>query len=423
MLADFRSAPTPTLQRLALSLLAIAVSLPGQEGPAPAAPADPEPTSRAEAIEQARSEKAKNLTKPVAGKIEKVMHRVEDTNYLERLTAGLGGLSGRFGGLATGQGFALGPGYVFRAADGDLKVSTFAIGSAKKAYQFEVLADLPNIAGGKFPVHLAAVHSNYPEMDYYGPGPDSRLEGESAYRLERTSFDADAAFKPADFVRLGLTGGYLQFNVGPGPPGDDSTDQVYGPEVTPGILRQTDFWRAGGFVEVDYRDIVGGPRSGGFYSARFLYYDDQRIDLHTFRRLDLEVQQYIPFFNDKRVFALRGRTAMTWSIDGQSVPFYMQPYLGGSEDLRGFRTYRFYDDNHVILNAEYRWESFPGLDMALFFDAGKVTPRRTQINFHGLETSYGIGFRFNGRNKVFLRLDFGFSREGYQIWFIDSRII
>ena len=126
MLADFRSAPTPTLRRLALSLLAIAVSLLGQEGPAPEAPADPEPTSRAEAIEQARREKAKNLTKPVSGKIEKVMHKVEDTNYVERLAAGLGGLRGRFGGLATGQGFALGPGYTFRTGDGDLKVSTFA---------------------------------------------------------------------------------------------------------------------------------------------------------------------------------------------------------------------------------------------------------------------------------------------------------
>ena len=412
MLVDSRSALARGLQQLALPLLAIAVTLSAEE-----TSADPEPTSRAEAIEQARREKAKNLTKPVSGKIEKAMHKVEDTNYLERLAAGLGGWRGRFGGLATGQGFALGPGYTFDVRGGDLRVSTFAVASAKKAYQFELLADLPNIAGGKFPIHLSAIHSNFPEMDYYGPGPDSQVEGESAYRLERTSFDADAAFKPVDFLRLGFTGGYLQFNVGPGPPGDPSADQVYSPGITPGVRRQTDFLRAGGFVEVDYRDIVGGPRSGGFYSARFLYYDDQRIDLHTFRRLDLEVQQYIPFFNDKRVFALRGRTAMTWSIDGQSVPFYMQPYLGGSEDLRGFRTYRFYDDNHVILNAEYRWESFPGLDMALFFDAGKVTPRRTQINLHDLEVSYGIGFRFNARNKVFLRLDFGFSREGYQIWF------
>ena len=378
MVSDSRHIMFRHRGRLALPLILIAGSLSAQQAPTDAeAPPRAVPASRAEAIEEARKEKAKNLTKPVSGKIEKVLHKVEDTNYLDRLAAGLGGWRGRVGGLATGQGFALGPGYTYRTPGGDLRVSAFAVASAKKAYQFELSGDLPNLAGGKFPIHLAAVHSNFPEMDYYGPGPDSRLEGESAYRLERTSLDADAAFKPADFLRLGFTGGYLRYNIGAGPPGDASTDQLYGPARTPGILQQTDFWRSGGFVEVDYRDIEGGPRSGGFYSARFLYYDDQRIDLHTFRRLDLEVQQYIPFFNDKRVFALRARTAMTWSIDGQAVPFYMQPYLGGSEDLRGFPTYRFYDDNHVIFNAEYRWESFPGLDMALFFDAGKVTPRRT----------------------------------------------
>ncbi len=211
MFVDSSSTPAREPQRLALVLLALAVSLPAQEAPAPEAPAVPEPTSRADTIEQARREKAKNLTKPVSGKIEKAMHKVEDTNYLERLAAGLGGWRGRFGGLATGQGFALGPGYTFDVRGGDLRVSTFAVASAKKAYQFELLADLPNIAGGKFPIHLAAIHSNFPEMDYYGPGPDSQVEGESAYRLERTSFDADAAFKPVDFLRLGFTGGYLQF--------------------------------------------------------------------------------------------------------------------------------------------------------------------------------------------------------------------
>ena len=97
MLVDSRSALARGLQQLALPLLAIAVTLSAEE-----TSADPEPTSRAEAIEQARREKAKNLTKPVSGKIEKVMHKVEDTNYLERLAAGLGGWRGRFGGLATG---------------------------------------------------------------------------------------------------------------------------------------------------------------------------------------------------------------------------------------------------------------------------------------------------------------------------------
>jgi hemolysin activation/secretion protein len=108
---------------------------------------------------------------------------------------------------------------------------------------------------------------------------------------------------------------------------------------------------------------------------------------------------------------------MSWSQQGQEVPFYLQPHLGGADDMRGFRNYRFYDDNHIVVNAEYRWEAFTGLDMALFFDAGKVTNKRSQINFHELETSAGFGFRFNAANATFLRLDVGFSHEGYQIWF------
>ena len=69
------------------------------------------------------------------------------------------------------------------------------------------------------------------------------------------------------------------------------------------------------------------------------------------------------------------------------------------------------------MNAEYRWESFTGLDMALFFDAGKVTPKRSQINFHDLETAAGFGLRFNVRNSTFMRFDFGFSHEGFRLWF------
>ena len=98
------------------------------------------------------------------------------------------------------------------------------------------------------------------------------------------------------------------------------------------------------------------------------------------------------------------------------MPFYLQPTLGGSEDLRGFRPFRFYDDNLAVVNAEYRWESFSGLDMVLFADAGKVFHQRSQWNLKDLETSVGFGFRFNVRNSVFMRIDTGFSHEGYQLW-------
>jgi outer membrane protein assembly factor BamA len=179
---------------------------------------------------------------------------------------------------------------------------------------------------------------------------------------------------------------------------------------------QSDFLRGGLFAQLDYRDNPVGARSGGNYIARFLQYDDRDLNVHNFRRLDLEAQQFIPFFNKRRVIALRARTIMTFTNGADRVPFYFQPVLGGSDDLRGFRPYRFYDDNQIVVNTEYRWEAFTGLDMALFFDAGKVAAKRSQVNFHDLEGSAGFGFRFNVRNATFLRIDVGFSHERTMIW-------
>ncbi len=128
------------------------------------------------------------------------------------------------------------------------------------------------------------------------------------------------------------------------------------------------------------------------------------------------MQQFIPILNRSRVFALRAKTVLTEADGNQVAPFYLQPILGGSDDLRGFRNFRFSDRDMVMFNGEYRWEIFAGLDGALFVDAGKVFSRRGQLNFANLQKSYGFGLRGNARNATFLRVDVGFSREGFQVW-------
>ena len=314
----------------------------------------------------------------------------------------------------------MGPEYLRQdLAGGNLIFRGSARGSLAKAQLYDLRLTLPRLANETLFLDLYAVHRNLPRIDYFGPGPDSEEGGRTNFRLEDTAYDLTAGVKPFRSLRLGVTAGYLQVNTGPGTrPGIALTDEVF-KEATipiPGLVDQADFARAGGFIQFDYRDNPGGPRSGGNYLASFTYYDDRTLDDHSFRRLQLEAQQYIPFFNERRVIALRARSILSFTNPDQRVPFYLQPVLGGSDDLRGFRSYRFYDDNQIVVNAEYRWESFTGLDMALFFDAGKVTPKRSQINFHDLEAAAGFGFRFNVRNDVFLRLDVGFSHEGFRVW-------
>jgi outer membrane protein assembly factor BamA len=235
--------------------------------------------------------------------------------------------------------------------------------------------------------------------------------------LESTQFQLRVGLQPFRHFRIGALGKYLLENVGHGEEHSlASTEQVYTDRTTPGLVNQSDFLQGGGFVQYDWRDNPGGPRRGGNYLAQFSDFTDIRRSAYSFDELHLEVQQYIGFFNQRRVIALRGRIIATDPHAGNLVPFYLQPTLGGSDDLRGYRSYRFYDNNSLLLNGEYRWEVFSGLDMALFMDAGQVFDRWQQIDVQHLNTDYGFGFRFNVRNNVFLRLDTGFSREGFAVW-------
>jgi outer membrane translocation and assembly module TamA len=68
------------------------------------------------------------------------------------------------------------------------------------------------------------------------------------------------------------------------------------------------------------------------------------------------------------------------------------------------------------MNAEFRWIPNPfGFDMALFYDAGKVTSRRRDLNFKGLKSDVGIGARFHGPFSTPLRIELAVGNEGWKL--------
>lgn len=374
--------------------------------------------SRAAEIEAMREKKARELAPDETTKAERVLIEIKEKKLIERFTEGIAGFRIKLGGLATGQGFALGPEYLRRdIANGQVQFRSSGRVSFSGAQLYDMQLTAPQLREGLFFTDLYTAYQNLPRMNYYGPGPDSNKNGRTDYRFEQTSFDASAGVNPIRSLRIGGRAGYLLTNVGRG---NDrrlaKAEDLYLPSVAPGIQEQTDFFRTSAFVQWDTRDNPGGPRRGGNYSATWSHFSDRALGRYSFRRWDLDAQQYIPFFNERRVIALHARTVFSDPRPGQVVPFYLQPVLGGSETNRGFRPYRFYDNNMMAYTAEYRWESFSGLDMAIFADAGKVFPRQGDFDLKDLETSVGFGFRFNVRNNVFLRVDVGFSHEGYQLW-------
>jgi hemolysin activation/secretion protein len=97
------------------------------------------------------------------------------------------------------------------------------------------------------------------------------------------------------------------------------------------------------------------------------------------------------------------------------------PAIGSGSTLRGYPSWRFRDRHSLLLQGEWRWmPNRLGMDMAIFYDAGKVTSRRSQLDLDGLKSNVGIGVRFHGPTMTPLRIELARGREGLNIVFSGS---
>lgn len=374
--------------------------------------------TRTAEIEAARDEKARSVSPEKVSRFEYVLLQFKQRKVLERVASGYNGLRLGIGSLATGSGFALGPDFL-RAdlRDGQMRVHASTVFSTRRWQKYEARLAFPHLARGRLLVELGGSRRDYRTLDFYSPGMSTADEVRSNYRLVDNGIEAVAAFQPMRRVRMGGSAGGLWTRTDEGQEDDfPQTDAAFAPQEIPGFGQKITYLRSSVFGQFDYRDDPAGPKSGGNYVAEYTRFADQSAGAFDFDRWDIDLQQYIPFFNRTRRIALRARFTGTTAGSGQRVPFHLQPFAGGSDDLRGYRPYRFTGPNAVVYNAEYRWEIFSGLDGALFLDAGKVMPDWKHMGWSDLKVSPGFGFRFNARNHTFIRFDVGVSNEGTCMW-------
>jgi outer membrane protein assembly factor BamA len=215
-------------------------------------------------------------------------------------------------------------------------------------------------------------------------------------------------------VALSTGVSYISNRAGSGTdPRYPSAEQVFSPSTLAGFDNAPDYIRTDVGAAYDWRDNPMHPHDGGRYSVRFADYRDQNRDAYSFQRVDVDVHQYVPLPDRYRTLAFRAIATFTDAATGHEVPFFEQPTLGGSQVLRGFREFRFRDQNSVAMTAEYRWEAWWALDGALFVDAGTVASNWRGLRLNEVDVTYGFGFRVHSNSAFAARLDFAFSREGF----------
>jgi hypothetical protein len=371
-----------------------------------------EPETRAEQLRQRREEKSQRLEPPRVTGAERLLLALESGRLFERLLNPAEGWYPKVGNVTAGSGISFGPGYRRPGLfGGHVDASAFAAASFKQYWMLEGRMQLPRLAGERVMLDLHVQRYEFPEQDFFGLGPQSLRQNDVVYGLRNTVLGVSTGYTPVRWLSLTGTVDRLVPRIS-APLVTGSIRQHFSDAEAPGLDVQPAFIRYGAAIEANHREPRGNPRRGGRYTVRYQSYDDLDLNQFSFDRVDVDLQHYVPFLNERRVFAFRAMASASGARDEGRVPFYFQQTLGGPDDLRGFRRFRFRDENMILLQAEYRWEIFTAVDGALFYDAGKVASRVDDLDFRNLESDYGIGFRFGTRNGVFLRVEGAFGSSG-----------
>jgi hypothetical protein len=363
--------------------------------------------TRAETIRQEQADKLSTVTPPTLTRAERIILRLGEFGWTTGEPRGVYPL---FDSVYPGGGFAAGLGARKPVGD-DGGIGVIGAYSINSFWRVQTDVALPTFASNRGRVSLTARYLDAPDVKYYGLGMDSDKDAKTFFSYTPWGGGGRLDFDLSRHLSVGGGVNYIDIQTDSGATGP-SIEERFSPADTPGLeLDQFKYVNSTARAAFDWRSQLGYSGSGGLYRAQFDDFRENDNDQYSYRSLEAEVVQMIPLLRANWVIALRGVTTITDIEDTDAVPYFMLPSLGGGTTLRGYPDFRFRDRHRLLMNAELRWTPARVLDMAVFYDTGKVAARKGDINFEDLEDSYGIGMRFIGLKGYAFRVEVAHSRE------------
>ena len=363
--------------------------------------------SRADEIAAKEREKAANLSTYKPSRAEAFLVSLE-----ENFASPPNGFYPELSSIYQGGGFTLGAGYR-RFFASNAVWNARGLYSVKNYKQIEIGARTPWFTNGRWTVDTRLGWLDAPQVAYYGIGmADGAIRANS--RLQQTYATALAEVRPSRWSRLIGEVSYDDYITEPGQGSAPSIETIYNASDTPGLFADPAFLRTEGTAAIDWRPAAAYARKGGYYGVTLTNYAD-RDDTYNFKRMEGQIVQHLPILRETWVISLRGRVQSVVG-DDDVVPYFLLPQLGSGRTLRGYESGRFRDRHSLLTSAEFRWiPNRLGLDIALFYDAGKVTSRREDLDFDSLKSDWGIGARFHGPTATVLRIEGAKGTDGWRL--------
>jgi hypothetical protein len=378
-------------------------------------PAQSTPQSRKEVIAAQQLEKAGETPTPKVDKFEMYFNRVQQI-FLEDPS----GFYPYFASVYHGGGFTLGAGY--RGYFGDNSYwDVKGLYSIKQYKLIEGAVESRDHLGRRLSFGSRLGWRDATQVGYYGTGIKTSNDDRANFRFQETYADGHAVFRPVRWIPLKGSVGYERWDTKEGKGTAPSIETVFCglpagcPRAeAPGLGADPKYLHTQVSAGIDWRQSPGYTRRGGLYQVTFHDYKSDQDGKYSFQKFDGDLIQHFPILRETWVLAARGRVETTLN-DNDLIPYFLLPQLGSGSTLRAFASDRFRDRHSLLLTGEFRWTPSVALDMALFYDAGKVASRRKDLNFKEMKSDVGIGARFHGLRITPLRLEFAVGNEGWRV--------
>jgi hypothetical protein len=303
-----------------------------------------------------------------------------------------------FGTSFAGGGLAIGAGYRVRYGDTGA-FDAHASWSFRNDRTADAALTLPALAEGRVKVVLAANRIDAPRVAFYGVGNTSGSSVHADFGYAETAFGVSTTVQLAPFVSVGGGLDVLQLAAEP--------DAAFAAPA-----RRPDYRRSHLVAALDTRTAPTYSRRGSLARIEWSDYHQTNAGLSSFNRTDVELQRFVPLRHERIVLAFRALGSTTSTRDGNEVPYFLLPELGGAHALRGYPSWRFRDRHRLLVSGEYRWLAGPLVDMALFMDAGQVAPRVDDFEWRAFKTSYGLGISLHTPTSTVMRFEVARTTEG-----------
>ena len=239
---------------------------------------------------------------------------------------------------------------------------------------------------------------------FWGIGYDNANNNanKSVFSRLQSEIRADFVINFADKLYLGPMARFCYINA----------TRVDRPELFDGQMFKTYTTGLGLTVVYDTRDMPLNAYRGVYFRLNQLFNPRFMGNTYAFSESEVTLAGYTPLWKGG-VLAAMIHADITYG----NTPWGMMPTFGGSERMRGYYEGRYRDKCETDITVELRQHVWRRNGLVVWIGAGKIYPKISDFNFKKILPNAGIGYRWEFKPRINVRLDLGIGKGDKGIYF------